>query len=79
MCIRDRTTSAGDVSLASSISPIAGIVFAFIILGEAPTIAHYIGGSIIVLGIIFNQLGAARLNKPVDFKEMDKEVGFKGV
>ena len=74
-----KTTSAVDVSLASSISPIAGIVFAFLILGETPTMAHYIGGSVIVLGIILNQFGAASQKKPVDFQEMDKGVGFKGV
>ncbi|MCC0178643.1 EamA family transporter [Waterburya agarophytonicola K14] len=74
-----KTTGAADVSLASSISPIAGIVFSFLILGEVPTMAHYIGGSVIILGIIFNQIGAARQNNSVDEKEMDKKVGFKGI
>ena len=74
-----KITEAADVSLASSISPIAGIAFAFLILGELPTVAHYIGGSVIVLGIIFNQMGAARQNKAIDAKEMEEKVGFKGI
>lgn len=74
-----KTTGAADVSLASSISPVAGIVFAFLILGEVPTAAHYIGGSVIILGIILNQLGVARQRDSVDPKEMEDKVGFKGI
>ena len=77
-----KSTNAADVSLANSISPIAGIVFAFLVLGEVPTIAHYIGGSVIIIGIIFNQIGAARQNdstKTEIIEEMDKQVGFKGI
>ena len=73
-----KSTDAADVSLASSISPIAGIIFAWLILGEVPTIAHYVGGSVIVIGIILNQLGAMRQNNP-DQREMDEKVGFKGL
>jgi len=74
-----KTTDAADVSLASSISPIAGIIFAFVILGELPTMAHYIGGSVIILGIILNQMGAVRQNRAIDEQEMEHKVGFKGV
>jgi drug/metabolite transporter (DMT)-like permease len=81
-----KTTGASDVSLASSFSPIAGILAAYFILGEAPTMAQYIGGSLIIVGIVLNQIGAVRLaaqTVPVPVsdsaKEMDLEVGFKGV
>ena len=76
-----KTTNAADVSLASSISPIAGIIFAFLILGEIPTMAHYIGGSVIILGIILNQLGSMRQGdqKIGMEKEMEEKVGFKGI
>ncbi|MEM8718969.1 MAG: DMT family transporter [Cyanobacteria bacterium P01_G01_bin.39] len=70
-------TNAADVSLASSISPIAGIIAAFLILGEVPTMAHYIGGSVVIIGIVLNQIGTARLNSPK--KGMDEQVGFKGI
>ena len=74
-----KATSAADVSLASSISPIAGIVFAFLLLGEVPTMAHYIGGSVIILGIVLNHIGAARQRNSIDSKEMEGKVGFKGI
>lgn len=72
-----QSADAGEVSLASSISPIAGIVGAFLILGEVPTMAHYIGGSVIILGIILNQIGTMGQNNSV--KEMEQQVGFKGI
>jgi len=75
-------SNAADVSLASSISPIAGILFAFLILGEVPTIPQYIGGGVIAIAIIFSQLGAKKQNT-ISHKaaesEMDGEVGFKGI
>lgn len=81
-----KSAGAPDVSLASSFSPIAGILAAYFILGDAPTMAQYIGGSLIIVGIVLNQIGAVRLaaktvSVPVSdsAKEMDLEVGFKGV
>lgn len=70
-------TNATDVSLASSISPLAGIVAAFLILGEVPTMAHYIGGSVVIVGIILNQIGSERQNNAA--KEIEQQVGFKGI
>jgi drug/metabolite transporter (DMT)-like permease len=81
-----KTSSASDVSLASSFSPIAGILAAYLILGEAPTFAQYIGGGVILLGIALNQIGVVRQRTqsptvpPVTpAKEIDMEVGFKGI
>ena len=81
-----KSTNAADVSLASSISPVAGILAAYFILGEVPTIAQYIGGSVIIIGIILNQIGVSRQgmdtnirNKEVEEKNKDMEVGFKGI
>ena len=77
-----KSTDAADVSLASSISPIAGILAAFLILGEVPTVAQYIGGSVIIIGIIFSQIGTARQkdaakNKAIE--QIDEQIGFKGI
>ena len=81
-----KKTDASDVSLASSFSPVAGILAAYLILGEAPTMAQYIGGSVIICGIILNQIGVSRMSaKPPTApqvstaKEMDMEVGYKGI
>ena len=77
---------ASEVSLATSFTPIAGILAAFVILGEAPTFAQYLGGGVIIVGIILNRIGilrqlaeesAQRVIRPN--KEVDMAVGFKGV
>ncbi|MEM6610764.1 MAG: DMT family transporter [Cyanobacteria bacterium P01_C01_bin.72] len=70
-------TQAADVSWANSISPIAGILFAFLILGEVPTIAQYLGGSVIIVGIIFSQIGTEKQSRSM--KEIDNQMGFKGI
>lgn len=77
-----KTAGAGDVSLASSFSPIAGILAAYLILGEAPTMAQYIGGSVIICGIVFTQIGVNQ--RPMQLpatavQEIDGEAGFKGI
>jgi drug/metabolite transporter (DMT)-like permease len=81
-----KTTGASDVSLASSFSPIAGILAAYLILGEAPTMAQYIGGTVIIFGIILNQIGVSRMHTKIPTtppansdKEKDMEIGYKGV
>jgi drug/metabolite transporter (DMT)-like permease len=81
-----KSSNASEVSLASSFSPVAGILSAYLILGEAPTMAQYIGGAVIICGIVLNQIGVMRKNAEIlptppvsSAKEMDMEVGFKGV
>lgn len=82
-----KTTDASEVSLASSFSPLAGVLSAYLILGEAPTMAQYIGGSLIMVGIIFNQIGvqkkAATTNVTIDIsttKQLENNTtGFKGI
>lgn len=81
-----KQTNASEVSFASSFSPIAGILAAYFILAEAPTTAQYIGGSVILLGIVLNQLGTRQ--QPAEStsaiqseacKEIEIEAGFKGI
>lgn len=79
-----KKTTASDVSLASSFSPVAGILAAYLILEAVPTTAQYIGGSVIILGIILNQIGIQnQLPKSINSEkiaiENDMEVGFKGM
>lgn len=84
-----KRTSAAEVSLANSFNPIAGVLAAFLILGETPTQAQYIGGLVILFGIILNQIGIVQQNKlPIktleeksisDEMEMSSSVGFKGL
>jgi drug/metabolite transporter (DMT)-like permease len=81
-----KKTTASDVSLASSFGPLAGILAAYLILGEAPNMAQYIGGSIIMGGIVLNQIGVShqsakipKVAKSTSAKEMENSVGFKGI
>jgi drug/metabolite transporter (DMT)-like permease len=79
-----KQSSASEISLATAFNPITGVLAAFLILGEIPTTAQFIGGGVILLGIVFNQIGVQRLNATVPdqrptLKEMDQSLGFKGV
>lgn len=81
-----KSTKTEDVSLASSFSPLAGIIAAYLILGEVPNMAQYIGGGIIILGIMLNQIGVSSqaekgkaLSKMEVAKQIDQEIGFKGI
>ena len=79
-----KRSTAGEISLASAFNPIAGILAAYLILGEVPTVAQYVGGSVILCGIVLNQIGVNRPNvtvpvqQPTD-KEMNEAIGFKGI
>jgi drug/metabolite transporter (DMT)-like permease len=78
-------STASEISLANSFSPIAGILGAYLILGEVPNTAQYIGGSLILVGIILGQIGISRMSTKSTGRMMpsaiaiDMEVGFKGV
>lgn len=51
------TTSPSTAALVNSFNPVAGMVAAYFILGESPLLAHYAGGSIILLGLLMHQIG----------------------
>lgn len=55
-----RNSSVAAASLAGSFTPVAGILFSYLILDEAPTLAHYLGGSIILAGILISHFGTRR-------------------
>jgi drug/metabolite transporter (DMT)-like permease len=80
-----KQSTASEVSLANSFSPIAGVLGAYLILGEAPNTAQYVGGSLILIGIILGQIGISRMSTRAASTmmptaiAMDMEVGFKGV
>lgn len=80
-----KLSTASEVSLAAAFNPIAGVLAAFLILRELPTTAQYIGGAVILVGIVLNQIGVQRLKRPdhrsaaPDPKTMDDGIVFKGV
>lgn len=79
-----KQSSASEISLATAFNPITGVLAAFLILSEIPTTAQFIGGGVILLGIVFNQIGVQKLNATVPEqrptpKEINESLGFKGV
>lgn len=68
-------------SYAGYLTPIAGILAAYFILGEIPTKAQYIGGGVILVGAFFNQIG---IKQEVSSSNTDKQnitrfIGFRGI
>ncbi|NES89089.1 DMT family transporter, partial [Okeania sp. SIO2B9] len=77
-------TSSSDASIASAFNPIAGVIAAYLILGEKPIAAHYIGGAIILVGIILSQVANKnettinQLAEKVHPQQRETGLGFKG-
>ncbi|RUT06543.1 membrane protein [Dulcicalothrix desertica PCC 7102] len=84
-----KASTVSVASLVSSFTPLVGILAAYFILGEAPTMAHYIGGSLILMGILLSQIGIRRqaslrteLPKMISTSAQHKvetTIGFKGM
>jgi drug/metabolite transporter (DMT)-like permease len=80
-----RESTSSEVSLVNSFSPIAGILAAALILKELPTTAQYLGGAVILVGIILTQLGIWRksihrtpITNPSTMQAAEAGIGFKG-
>lgn len=52
-----RATTVSEASLAGSFTPVVSILAAYLVLGEVPTLAQYIGGSVVIFGIFLSQVG----------------------
>jgi drug/metabolite transporter (DMT)-like permease len=74
-----RRSSVSQASLVSSFTPIAAILAAYLILGEAPTFAHYVGGGVILVGIGLSQIGIQRSRSTQTTPDIEAGVGFKGI
>ncbi|MGD1896366.1 MAG: DMT family transporter [Phormidesmis sp.] len=76
-------STPSEISLAAAFNPLAGILAAFLILQELPTRAQYIGGAVILVGILCNQVGIQRLSmarqQQLSQQDLTAPVGFKGV
>ncbi|MGI9511681.1 MAG: DMT family transporter [Anderseniella sp.] len=82
-----RGATPSNVSLASSFTPIAGVLFAIVLLGEQPSAAVLTGGAVMMLGIAVGVYGILRsswtLSKmAVDDQEaltLEGHANFKGI
>jgi drug/metabolite transporter (DMT)-like permease len=83
-----RASSISTASIVGSFAPIVGIVAAYFILGEVPTLAQYMGGSVILLGLVLSQIGLQRRtyksaltnaeSVPAE-QAIEANTGFKGI
>lgn len=78
-----KSSNASEISLATAFNPLAGVLAAYLILGDIPTLGQYIGGAVILVGIALNQVGVKRLQVRLSQRStnIDKSdsVAFKGV
>ena len=75
-----RRVRPADIATASSFSPVAGVLFAALILGEVPMPAQIIGGAIILSGIAIALWGELRGERPArPSRTEDKVKAFTGV
>ncbi|MEJ1933885.1 DMT family transporter [Nostoc sp. NIES-2111] len=85
-----QNSTVSKASLIGSFTPIVGIIAAYLILGEVPTMAQYIGASLIVAGIFLSRIEKAsqKFHKKVALseitsaqagKEVEMGMGFKGI
>jgi drug/metabolite transporter (DMT)-like permease len=59
---------------------------AYVILGEIPTLAQYLGGSLLLVGVIISFIGNSyqskinrESNKSSAIEKMDTPTGFRGI
>ncbi|KAM3098228.1 DMT family transporter [Phormidesmis sp. 146-12] len=82
-----RASMVSTASIISSSTPIIGVLAAYWILHEVPTQAQYIGGSVILIGLLLSQIGTYQaqtsLNhqcvRQVEQMKIEARMGFKGV
>lgn len=81
-----KTTSVSTATLVGSITPVVSIFGAYLILGELPTQAQYIGGSLVLVGVFLSQIQTKRQisqltsqpsSTPIKQK-IEAGIGFKG-
>ncbi|QMS86780.1 DMT family transporter [Nostoc edaphicum CCNP1411] len=83
-----KTSNVSTASLIGSFGPIVGILAAYLILGEAPNLPQYIGGSLILVGIFLSQVGtwlqtskrvaSDKVNSTTTQQQVESSMGFKG-
>ncbi|MBD2293620.1 DMT family transporter [Anabaena sphaerica FACHB-251] len=81
-----KTSSVSTSTLFGSVIPLISILGAYLILGEIPTQAQYIGGSLVLVGILLGQIQTKRQISQYVSKmsltqikqKIEAEMGFKG-
>jgi drug/metabolite transporter (DMT)-like permease len=81
-----KKATSTELNLANLLNPILSILMAFLILGEVPTQAQYIGGSLLFAGVILGFIGnlyanrsKPKLEQPNPRETINMFMGFRGV
>ncbi|BCL34479.1 DMT family transporter [Nostoc sp. MS1] len=85
-----QNSTVAKATLVGSFTPIVGIIAAYLILGEAPNMAQYIGGSLILAGIFLSRINKtsqksrknvtpSEITSAQAAKEIEMDMGFKGI
>ncbi|MDA0655318.1 MAG: DMT family transporter [Proteobacteria bacterium] len=68
-----------DISITTSFAPVAGVMAAFIILGEQPMLAQYQGGVVLILGIAICLVAARQTaSAAMGGQQIDPAISTKG-
>ncbi|MBE9242015.1 DMT family transporter [Synechocystis salina] len=81
-----KSASFIQINLASLVTPILAIIFAYLILQETPTESQYLGGILLLLGAILSFIDNLQTSKREQTVKslnprqlMDTDVGFRGI
>ncbi len=72
-----RDAHASDIALAVAFGPVAGVLFAYLILGEKPTLAQYVGGAVIMCGVALHLISERK--SAIPSPESISNSAFRGV
>lgn len=74
------SVSAAEIALAAAFTPVAGVFFAWLLLGEHPSTGQWIGGLVIMVGVILHLVGERLHGLPeVPMQENVSGSIFRGV
>jgi drug/metabolite transporter (DMT)-like permease len=84
-----RASTVSVASLVGSFSPLVAIIAAYLVLGETPTMAQYVGGSLVLVGIVLGQVGIrhqaslrtgfSKISSTTAEQKVEAGMGFKGI
>jgi drug/metabolite transporter (DMT)-like permease len=73
-----KSAKAGDIALAVAFTPVAGVFFAYLLLGEKPAWGQWVGGAVIMAGVALHLFGERKEPKPEGLEPISGSA-FRGV
>ena len=73
-----KSAKASDIALAVAFTPVAGVFFAYLLLGEKPAWGQWVGGAVIMMGVALHLFGERKEPKPESLEPISSSA-FRGV